>query len=160
MIDSLLRTATRLENWRIAFGILLLIAAIAFFAVPAALLLNTSAWMVQTEGSPAGTILFVIVGSVGLLVAIPGVACAVAGATLLTLGTGWRGVLLFPACLAVVTLAAAEAGRRLPQWLTSEASEFPRMQVATACQSLSLVREHRTVRIAPNLTVLDESRAI
>lgn len=53
--------------------------------------MNHSAWMVRSEGSPAGTILFSVVGTIGLSLIIAGGASAIAGSMVLGLGRGWSG---------------------------------------------------------------------
>lgn len=91
-------------------GVALLVGAAGLLAVPALMLMNTSAWMLHTEGSPAGTILFTVAGSIGLFTGLAGAACAVAAATLLAYGTSFR-VSIFLASLVIATLLAAGVAR-------------------------------------------------
>jgi hypothetical protein len=91
-------------------GVALLVGAVGLLAVPALLLMNPGAWMLQTEGSPAGTIFFVLAGSIGFFTGLAGVACAVAAATLLAYGTSFR-VSIFLVTLVIATLLAAGVAR-------------------------------------------------
>ena len=112
MIGALRDLAMRGRTWRMVSALVLLAGAVGLLAIPALLLMDTASWMVQTEGSPAGTILFAVAGSIGLIAAIAGIACAVAGAALTAEGAGSRA-LVFLACLALAVGAARHFSVRL-----------------------------------------------
>lgn len=69
--------------------------------------MNRGAWMVLTEGSPAGTILFVLAGSIGAAALLAGLASAVAGVLALAVGAGVRGTVQGLSGFAVCLLLAA-----------------------------------------------------
>lgn len=86
------------------------VLALGLLAIPVWLLAHRDAWMLQSEGSPAGTILVSIVGTVGLSAIVAGVACAIGGAMALAIGAGWGGFARGVASLCVVILVPAATG--------------------------------------------------
>lgn len=83
--------------------------AVVLLAVPAWLLMNRGVWMVQTEGSPGGTILFVVAGGIGVLAGLAGLASAAAAVMALAVGAGVRGTVQGLSGFVVCLLLAASA---------------------------------------------------
>jgi hypothetical protein len=111
MIGRLRELAMRGSFWRIVAGIALLVGASGLFVVPAVLMMDTSFFNMRSEGSPAGTILFVLAGSIGFFTALGGVACVISAATVLAWGSGSRGPLVVLACIVAPPLVAAAVAR-------------------------------------------------